>query len=45
MNKVALSKRRVEALHAPGRGRLYVYDAKVPGLAVCVTAAGAKTFC
>ncbi len=44
MQKVALSKRRIEALDAPGRGRLYVYDAKVPGLAVCVTAAGAKTF-
>jgi len=44
MPKVALSKRRIEALDAPKRGRLYVYDAKVPGLAVCVTAAGATTF-
>ena len=42
--KVALTKARLDALPVPAKGRTYIYDAKTPGLAVCVTATGSKTF-
>ena len=42
--KVALTKARIDALPAPEKGRRYFYDAKTPGLCVCVTATGARTF-
>lgn len=38
------SKSRVTALPIPESGRKYYYDEKTPGLAVCVTASGNKTF-
>ena len=41
---MALTKTRIAALPAPAEGRCYIYDSKVPGLAVCVTAAGSRTF-
>lgn len=37
-------KKRIEALPAPSRARVYFYDDKLPGLACCVTPAGNKTF-
>ncbi len=42
--RLTFSKTRVAALPAPETGRTYVYDRKVPGLAVCVTASGTRTF-
>ena len=42
--KMALTKTRIDALAPPIRGRLYVYDARTPGLCVCVTATGTRTF-
>jgi integrase len=42
--KVALTKTRVNALPVPAVGRAYTYDALAPGLCVCVTATGSKTF-
>jgi len=42
--KVAFSKTRLENLPLPPTGRTYVYDSKVAGLAVCLTAAGRRTF-
>ena len=42
--KVALTKTRVSALPAPAEGRAYTYDTLAPGLCVCVTATGSKTF-
>lgn len=42
--RIVLSKRRVEALPAPAAGRKYVYDEELPGLAVCITSTGTKTF-
>jgi integrase len=42
--KVALTKARIDALPAPEKGRRYFYDAKTPGLCVCVTATGTRTF-
>lgn len=34
----------VAKLKAPAEGRIYVYDQKIPGLAICVTDRGVKTF-
>jgi len=42
--KVNFTKPVIEALKPPADGREYVYDAKVPGLAVCTTHTGAKSF-
>lgn len=38
------NKSAIEQLHPPDDGREYHYDTKTPGLAVCVTKAGTKTF-
>lgn len=43
-NRLPFSKRRLEALPSPPDGRIYWYDEKTPGLALCVTSAGSKTF-
>ncbi|HUT90023.1 MAG TPA: site-specific integrase [Thermoguttaceae bacterium] len=43
-HKLPFGKARLAALPAPDEGRAYVYDAKVPGLALCVTSTGTKTF-
>jgi len=43
-DRVPLSKTRIAALPVPATGRTYTYDAKTPGLCVCVTATGARTF-
>ena len=42
--KVALTKARIAALPVPTKGRTYTYDARTPGLCVCVTATGTRTF-
>lgn len=43
--KIALTKRSIEALKPPKQGdRTYHYDAKTPGLCVCVSSTGAKAF-
>jgi len=42
--KVALTKARIDGLPVPEKGRRYTYDTKTPGLCVCVTAAGSRTF-
>ena len=42
--KVSMTERRVADLEPPATGRRYVYDAKTAGLAVCLTAAGSKTW-
>jgi len=42
--KVAFTEARLAALKPPAAGRVYLYDAKTSGLAVCVTAKGRKTF-
>jgi integrase len=44
MNRLAFSKVRLDALKPPTKGRVYYYDTKVAGLALCVTAASRKTF-
>ncbi len=43
-NKFAFTQNRLEKLAPPLAGRVYVYDTSTPGLALCVTAAGGKTF-
>ncbi len=43
-NQMAFTQNRVAALAPPEAGRVYWYDAKTPGLACCLTAAGARTF-
>ncbi|BCX88495.1 hypothetical protein MIN45_P0864 [Methylomarinovum tepidoasis] len=43
-DKGTLTKRVVESIAPPSTGRRFVYDAKVPGLRVQVTAAGTKSF-
>lgn len=43
-SKVNFSKKVIDALPIPAIGRTYTYDASTPGLAVCVTSAGSKTF-
>jgi integrase len=42
--KFPFTKQRLAALPSPKGGRVYHYDTRTEGLAVCVTAAGAKTF-
>ncbi|MCE9544290.1 MAG: tyrosine-type recombinase/integrase [Planctomycetia bacterium] len=42
--KVTLTKAAVAKLRPPASGRRYYYDTRTPGLTVCVTATGAKTF-
>lgn len=42
--RFTFSKTRLESLPIPETGRVYHYDDKTPGLAMCVTATGAKTF-
>jgi integrase len=42
--KKAFTVKILDALDPPARGRVYVYDAKTPGLAICVTDAGSQTF-
>jgi len=42
--KIVFSMRKIADLKPPKKGRKYVYDETTPGLAVCVTAAGTKTF-
>jgi integrase len=43
-DKVTLTKTRIAALPVPASGRIYTYDSKTPGLCVCVTATGTRTF-
>lgn len=42
--KVVLNKTVIDGLKVPSSGRVYYHDAKQPGLAVCVTAAGSRTY-
>ncbi len=42
--KIAFTKRRLEALESPESGRVYVHDTGCPGLALCITESGTKTF-
>lgn len=44
LRKFPFTKQRLEALELPDEGRRYVYDAKITGLALCLTAAGGRTF-
>lgn len=43
-NQISFTQTRVAALSQPQAGRTYWYDSKTPGLCVCVTAAGARSF-
>ena len=42
--RVRFNKRTVAAMPVPDSGRLYTYDTETPGLAVCVTSKGRRTF-
>jgi integrase len=42
--KITFTTGRLQALQPPAKGRLYTYDAKAAGLALCTTSAGSKTF-
>lgn len=42
--RVAFTMARAEAIPAPERGRTYTYDTHADGLALCVTAAGRRTW-
>ena len=42
--RLVFNKGVLDRLPVPESGRIYVYDAKVRGLAVCVTSTGLKTF-
>ena len=44
-NRLPFSKTRLEKLAPPERGRIYHYDSRKPGLAICLTSTGTKTFC
>ena len=43
-SRFSFTVERLAKLAAPIQGRVYHYDEKVPGLCLCVTPAGAKTF-
>lgn len=42
--RLRFSKPRLAALPVPDKGRTYSYDSEVPGLCLCVTSAGTRTF-
>src|SRR5687767_8301875 len=42
--KVDFSKRLLETIGAPKSGRTWVYDNKLPGLALMITDSGARSF-
>ena len=42
--RLAFTKRRLEALAVPERGRVYHNDATTAGLCLCVTERGTRTF-
>ncbi len=42
--RISLTGPIVKALEPPATGRLFVYDAKTPGLVLAVTSTGKKTF-
>jgi len=42
--RLKLTKRLVESIEPPDSGSLYVYDERVPSLAICVTSNGVRTF-
>lgn len=44
MQRESFTERKVRQYAAPGKGRTYYHDAKTPHLALCVTAAGARTY-
>lgn len=42
--KILLTIAAIEGIQPPETGRVYVYDLRVPGLAICVTDHGVRTF-
>ncbi len=42
--RMAFTVKRLDALKAPATGRTYTYDIETPGLAVCVTHTGTRTY-
>lgn len=42
--RLTFNKGRIKDLLTPEKGRVYYHDTKAPGLCVCVTSAGSKTF-
>lgn len=42
--RVNLSRHAIDAIPVPATGRVYVFDAQTPGLAVCRTSTGATSF-
>jgi integrase len=42
--KINFTKRSIEALVLPSTDRVYVYDSKSPGLCLCLTATGQRTW-
>jgi hypothetical protein len=43
-SRFSFTKTRLESLPVPESGRVYHYDSRVPGLCLCVTFNGTKTF-
>jgi integrase len=43
-NKLGFTVAALNAIKPPTQGRLYVYDSRTSGLAMCVTVAGGRTF-
>lgn len=42
--RLKFSKARLAKLPVPRKGRTYSYDSDTPGLCLCVTTAGTRTF-
>jgi hypothetical protein len=42
--RINFTKAALESIRPPSEGRLYVYDERMPGLALCITAADSRTF-
>src|SRR5688500_4709705 len=42
--RINFTKATLGALKSPREGRVYVYDEKTAGLAICLTAAGGRNF-
>ena len=42
--KIAFTNKRLMAIKPPKSGRTYIYDTKMPGLTLCITAADTRTY-
>jgi integrase len=43
-NKIVFTTKRLQTLETPTSGRVYWYDSKTPGMSICISSTGVKTY-